>query len=56
MPPYHFMPYGHKKHERSVRVPNENHPRERWERMRAWAVANLKTPNVADEAGQTAAP
>jgi len=48
MPPYHFAPYGHKKHERSVRVPNENHPRERWERMRAWAVANLKTPNGED--------
>lgn len=25
---------------------NDNHPRERWERMRAWAVDNMKTPNV----------
>lgn len=31
---------------RSVRVHNDNHPVERWQRMRAWAVANLKTPNV----------
>jgi hypothetical protein len=46
MPPHRFPPYGHKKHERSVRVHNDNHPRERWERMRAWAVANLKTPNA----------
>jgi hypothetical protein len=29
-------------HTRSVRVPRDNHPRERWERMRAWAVQNLK--------------
>lgn len=41
MPPYHFQPYGHKKHERSVRVLNDNHPEERWRRMRAWAVENL---------------
>ena len=32
---------------RSVRVHNDNHPVERWQRMRAWAVANLKPPNVA---------
>lgn len=31
---------------RSVRVHNDNHPAERWQRMRAWAVENLKTPNV----------
>lgn len=43
MPPYHFAPYGHKKHERSVRVPNENHPQERWERMRDWVVKQLQT-------------
>ena len=30
---------------RSVRVHNDNHPVERWQRMRAWAVANLKPPN-----------
>ena len=41
MPPYHFPPYGHKKHERAVRVPNETHPRERWESMRAWAASNI---------------
>lgn len=45
MPPYHFAPYGHKKHDRSVRVQNDNHPRERWKRMRAWAVENLKMTN-----------
>lgn len=43
MPPYHFPPYGHKKHERSVRVPNENHASDRWKRMRAWAIENLAT-------------
>lgn len=41
MPPHHFHPYGHKRHERRVRVLNDNHPRERWERMRAWAADNL---------------
>lgn len=35
------------KMESGVRVHNDNHPLERWERMRAWAVANLKTPNTA---------
>lgn len=49
MPPHHFPPYGHKKHERSVRVPNDNHPAERWQRMRAWAVACLNTHNVRVE-------
>jgi hypothetical protein len=33
------------KHTRTVRVHNDNHPRERWQRMRSWAVENLKTPN-----------
>lgn len=46
MPPYHFPPYGHKRHERSVRVPNENHPQERWAAMRKWAVENLLSPNI----------
>ena len=41
MPPYHFQPYGHKKHQRSVRVPNDNHPQERWQRMRDWVRENL---------------
>ncbi len=41
MPPYHFPPWGHKRHERSVRVPNDNHPRERWERMRSWAAEHI---------------
>lgn len=51
MPPYHFPPYGHKRHERSVCVPNDNHPAERWQQMRQWAVENLaahsKDPNHA---------
>lgn len=34
------------KHEREVRVHNDDHSRQRWERMRAWAVENLKTPNA----------
>lgn len=28
-------------HTRSVSIPNDNHPQERWQRMRAWAVENL---------------
>lgn len=47
MPPYHFAPYGHKKHERTVRVENEDHPRLRWERMRAWAVESLRAADSA---------
>lgn len=34
------------RHTREVSVHNDNHPAERWQRMRAWAVENLKTPNV----------
>ncbi|WP_211243004.1 hypothetical protein [Sinimarinibacterium sp. CAU 1509] len=45
------------RHVRSVRLPNENHPSERWQRMRAWAVAHLKPadPDAASsrEAGRT---
>ena len=42
MPPYHFPPYGRKTHVRSVQIHNDNHAAERWQRMRAWAVENLK--------------
>ena len=42
MPPHHFHPYGHKTHVREVRVLNENHAQQRWERMREWAVKNLR--------------
>lgn len=38
-------------HLRSVRVANENHPQERWERMRAWAVENLKAVDTGLAAG-----
>lgn len=31
-------------HVRNVRVHNDNHPQQRWRRMRQWAVENLKTP------------
>jgi hypothetical protein len=31
---------------KSVRVYNDNHPQERWQYVREWAVANLKTPIV----------
>lgn len=41
MPPYHFPPYGHKRHDRSVRVHNDSHPQERWQKMRAWALENI---------------
>jgi hypothetical protein len=30
-------------HKKTVRVHNDNHPAERWRRMRAWAVENLAT-------------
>lgn len=29
------------RHAKSVRVPNENHPQERWQAMRDWVVENL---------------
>lgn len=29
-------------HEKDVRIPNENHAKERWAKMRAWAVENIK--------------
>lgn len=32
----------HGRHTRSVRVHNDNHPQERWQRMRDWVAANLK--------------
>jgi hypothetical protein len=35
----HYPDWG--EHRRSVHVANPNHPRERWERMRAWAVGEL---------------
>lgn len=40
----HYPDWG--RHKRDVRVHNDNHAAERWQRMRAWAVENLKTPNV----------
>lgn len=40
----HWPDYG--RHTRTVRVHNDSHPAERWQRMRAWAVENLKTPNA----------
>lgn len=43
MPPYHFHPYGYKEHKRSVRIENENHPQERWQRMREWVAENIGT-------------
>lgn len=52
MPPYSFPPYGQKRHERSVRVHNDNAPLQRWEAMRKWAAeAILKaTPAPSDTA------
>lgn len=37
------------KHTRSVNVPNDNHPQERWRRMRAWVVENLAAHQPAKE-------
>lgn len=36
----HYPDWG--EHERSVRVPNENHPEQRWAEMRRWASGQLK--------------
>lgn len=47
--PLHPTWWRHRGRIRSVRVHNDNHPAERWQRMLAWAVANLKPPNVANE-------
>jgi hypothetical protein len=33
------------RHRRMVRIHNDDHPQERWRRMRAWAAMNLNTPN-----------
>lgn len=38
---------------RSVRVHNANHASERWQRMRAWAVSNLKTKAGGDVSSAT---
>lgn len=43
----HWPDYG--KHTRSVRVHNDRHPQERWERMRAWAVKNLREPATKEQ-------
>lgn len=44
MPPYHFPPYGHKRHERTVRVPRDPEAisANRWKRMRAWVESSIK--------------
>jgi hypothetical protein len=43
----HWPDYG--RHDRQVIVHNDAHSAERWQRMRAWAVEHLKTPNAANE-------
>lgn len=42
----HWPDYGC--HTRQVRVHNDRHPQERWERMRAWALKNLR-PSATKE-------
>ena len=42
----HYPDYG--RHTKTVRVHNDDHLRERWQRMKAWAAANLKPANVAN--------
>lgn len=50
MPEYRLIMYGRhettqrvfERHTRAVRVHNEDHPRQRWERMRAWVAKSLK--------------
>jgi hypothetical protein len=45
MPPYHFQPYGHKRHDRTVRVALDPAivAAKRWQRMRKWVADNLAT-------------
>lgn len=43
MPDFGFRGWDQQeRHKRSVRVYNDNHPTERWKRMREWAASNLK--------------
>lgn len=44
MPPHHFPPYGHKRHERTVRVEIDRAEvaRNRWTHMRAWVASQIK--------------
>lgn len=44
IPPYHFPPYGHKHHERTVRVQLDPAivAKKRWRRMRGWVAASIK--------------
>jgi hypothetical protein len=41
MPPHHFPPYGHKRHERCVRVRRKDVPERRWKLMREWVQKQL---------------
>lgn len=52
MPPYHYQPYGHKQHNRSVRVPIDPAlvAKKRWQHMRNWVANHLKTVQQAGEA------
>lgn len=38
-------------HFRSVRIPNENHPQERWQAMRDWVAAQIVAPTNAEVKG-----
>lgn len=49
MPPYHFFPYGHKRHERSVRVTRPDAAHQRWKHMRAWVAKQLATTSTSQE-------
>lgn len=61
MPQYRYIQTGRgveiaqrafERHERSVRLHNDNHPAERWQRMREWAVAHLAVDST--DSSQTA--
>lgn len=41
MPPHHFRPYGHERHERSVRVQKPDAAHQRWQHMRAWVEKQI---------------
>jgi hypothetical protein len=42
MPPYHFPPYGDKRHQRSVRVIKKDVEHLRWQHMRDWVQSQIK--------------
>lgn len=51
MPPHHFWPYGHKTHERQVRMPIDHAvmAARRWQHMRAWVEKQITNAEVSHD-------